>query len=63
MNLLLIRRLTFDIYIWHRLLYVIIVGVMGIDLYDLDSIFIYTICFLVSYIYRSKIHPFIKKIK
>lgn len=43
---------SLDIYIWHQLVYVILVGLFEIELYQLDAIVVFVVSMLISIIYR-----------
>lgn len=45
--------ISLDIFIWHQFVYVIIVGVLGINLHHFDAIVIFLITFFVSFLIRK----------
>jgi hypothetical protein len=49
-------RTSFDIYVWHRFLYIVSSGILGLYLYKLDSILIYFIIFICSLFIRRLLH-------
>lgn len=56
-------KTTLDIYLWHRLLYVFLVGVLNINFHKIDAIAVFLILAVVSIILRNLDSLRINKIK
>lgn len=46
------HQTSLDIYIWHQLVYVILVGLLEIELFQLDAIVVFIVSMLLSITYR-----------
>lgn len=42
-----------DIYIWHRLLYAVLVGVLGFNFHKMDAVVIFSLLTIVSFVMRK----------
>lgn len=46
-------KTTLDIYLWHRLLYAFLVGVLNLNFYKFDAIVVFLLLSVVSIIVRK----------
>ena len=46
------HQTSLDIYIWHQFVYVILVGLLEIELFQLDAIVVFIVSMLLSITYR-----------
>lgn len=48
-------KCTLDIYIWHRLLYAVLVGVLGFNFHKMDAVVMFSLLAIVSFVMRKYI--------